>query len=158
MSWFYNRALPWVLPQVLLMARPSSEVVIVSPWMDNVLVHPPRRAGGHPAYTAETTRIGELLRDMAVRSDVRVLLIVRDEDERLARATRLLSAAKPSNLQVISVPKLHAKAVVTEAFVLGMSANVLHFSVHENIETCSLHSNPFGTARQWVRQQLNISV
>jgi hypothetical protein len=70
----------------------------------------------------------------------------------------LLEKAKPEYLWVHQLPRLHAKAIVTEAFVLETSANVLHYSIHKNIEACSLQPNPYNSARQWVTNTLNISL
>lgn len=58
--------------------------------------------------------------------------------------------------RLLEVPHLHAKAVVTDAFVLRMSANLLTTSLSRNVETCALTTNPYGSAAQWVERELGV--
>lgn len=157
MSWFSNRAQAWVVPQVLLMARPGSEVVLVSPWIDSVRLRPPLYdLPGNRDFSKY--RLAELLRDLAVEADIRVTLVVRERDKGFSRATNYLAASKPSHLTVYDDSTLHAKAIVTESFVVHGSANLLERSIHYNAELCSLDSNPHPSARQWVRSHMGLSV
>lgn len=157
MSWFSNRAQAWVVPQVLLLARPGSEVVLVSPWIDSVRLRPPFYALPQNRDFSNY-RLAELLRDLAVQADIHVTLVVRDRDQRFARATNYLAKAKPSHFKVYEDPTLHAKAIVTERFVVHGSSNLLERSIHYNAELCSLDVNPYPSARQWVRSHMGLSV
>ncbi len=108
--------------------------------------------------TAPNWRLAELLRDLAVQADIRVTLIVRERDQGFARATNYLVASKPSHFTVYDDTTLHAKAIVTESFVVHGSSNLLERSIHYNAELCSLDLNPYPSARQWVRSHMGLSV
>ena len=56
------RALPRIIPQLLLLARPGSEIALVSPWVENVSLHPPPfRLGDGEQYSLPDIRLSELL-------------------------------------------------------------------------------------------------
>ena len=50
MSCFY-KALPRLIPQLLLLARPESEIILVSLWMENFVLYPPIFGQGERRYT-----------------------------------------------------------------------------------------------------------
>lgn len=157
MSWFSNRAQAWVVPQVLFLARPGSEVVLVSPWIDSVRLRPPLYPLP-PGRDLSKYRLAELLRDLAVQNDLRITLVVRERDVGFGRATNYLAKSKPSHFTVYEDPTLHAKAIVTESFVVHGSANLLERSIHYNAELCSLDANTYPSARHWVRAHMGLSV
>jgi hypothetical protein len=37
----YYKALPCLIPQLLLLARPGSEIILVSLWMEDMTLYPP---------------------------------------------------------------------------------------------------------------------
>lgn len=157
MSCFY-KALPRIIPQLLLLARPRSEVILVSPWMENVILYPPLFFMGENHYTQSKIQLSQLLLCLARDYDIRVTLIVREQDVRSDRVINPLATSKPSHLTVQEVPYLHAKVLLTEAFVLETSANLLWTSLFRNVESCTLATNPYNNPRQWVKVKLGLTI
>lgn len=152
----YYKALPRLIPQLLLLARPGSEVILVSPWVEDVTLWPPLFGQGKSRYTCSEIRLSELLLRLARDYDIRVALIVRERDIRLEGAIGPLAAIKPNHLIVREVPYLHAKALVTEAFVLETSANILETSLFRNVESCTIVANLYGNSREWLKANLGL--
>lgn len=143
MSLFY-RALPWLIPQLLLSARSGSEVALVSPWVADVSLQSPPLLHFDP-----NPRLSDLLSHL-YQSRVSLILVIRERDHRLATLLRkIVSEAQPS-IRVVTVEHIHAKAVVTERLALTTSANLLETSLYRNRETVSLRENPHGSARRWL--------
>lgn len=157
MSCFY-RSLPYLIPQLLLAARPNSHIILVSPWIDDVALYPPMFVLGENRYERDTIRLSELLLYLARDSGMYVSLVVRDRDARFHRVVRPLRKAVSERIQVKMVPHLHAKAIITDRFVLTTSANLIPTSLSRNIETCQLSSNHYGNAAEWLLKYTSISV
>ncbi len=68
--------------------------------------------------------LSQLLLCLARDYDIQVTLIVREQDVRSDRVINPLATSKPSHLTVQEIPLLHAKVLLTEAFVLETSANL----------------------------------
>lgn len=154
----YYRALPRLIPQLLLLARPGSEIAIVSPWIDDVTLHPPLFGHGVDRHVQSQIRLSRLLLHLARYYNLRFTLIVRDQDRRFRRAVALLERLQPDALTVRAIPYLHAKALVTETFVIQTSANVLDTSLFRNVESCTLLPNGYGTPRAWLRWELGVII
>lgn len=154
----YYKALPRLIPQLLLMARPLSEIILVSPWIDNVKLYPPIFAGRLDTYDAPEIRLNEFLLRLARDYDIRITLIIRERDYRSARVVNPLQRLQPENLLIREIAFLHAKAVVTEAFILETSANILMTSLFRNVELCTLVANLHKNPRQWLKDRLGITV
>jgi hypothetical protein len=152
----YYKALPRLIPQLLLLARPESEIILVSPWVEDVTLWPPLFGHGESRYTRSEIRLSELLLRLARDYDIRVTLIVRERDARLECAISPLTTVKPNHLTVREVPHLHAKAIVTDTFVLETSANILDTSLFRNVESCTIVANPYSSPRQWLRAKLGL--
>ncbi len=157
MSLFY-KALPRLIPQLLLLARPGSEVILTSPWVEDVMLYPPLFGQGERRYIHSEIRLSRLLLRLVMDYEIRVTFIVREKDHRLEQVIRPLSKNKPSHLTVQEVTYLHAKALLTEAFVLETSANLLWTSLFRNIESCTLTANPYNSPRQWVKVKLGLII
>jgi len=154
----YSRALPWLIPQLLLLSRTGSEVVIVSPWVEDVTLRAPI-TGQRPARRGtREVRLSELLLRLAKDYDVRVSLVVRERTRRLQRVVGPLRSQRPSHLRLREIPYLHAKLVVTESFAIETSANMLWTSLFRNVESCSLVSNPYGRASRFVAEKINLAL
>jgi hypothetical protein len=157
MSCFY-KALPRIIPQLLLLARPGSEVILVSPWIDNVTLYPPVFGNEENRYTRSEIRLSQLLLRLARDYKIRITFILREQDERSARVITPLITNQPSYLTVKQVQHIHAKMLITEAFLLKNSANLLWTSLHRNIESCTLVSNPYRNPRQCLKIELGVIV
>lgn len=154
----YYKALPRLIPQLLLLARPGSEVILASPWVDDVTLWPPVFGRGERRYTRSEIRLSELLLRLAKDYDIRVTLIVRERDARLECIIGPLATAKPDHLTVREVPYLHAKAIATEVFVLETSANILETSLFRNVESCRIVTNPYKNPKEWLKAQLGLMI
>lgn len=152
----YYKALPRLIPQLLLLARPGSEVILVSPWVEDVTLWSPLFGQEGSRYTCSEIRLSALLMRLARDYDIHITLIVRERDTRLECVIGPLATAKPNRLTVQEVPNLHAKAVVTETFVLETSANILETSLFRNVESCTLLVNPYRNPRQWLKAKLGL--
>jgi hypothetical protein len=157
MSCFY-KALPRLIPQLLLLARPGSEIILVSPWMEDVVLYPPIFGQGERRYTCSKIRLSQLLLRLARDYKIRITFILREQDERSARVITPLITNQPSYLTVKQVQHIHAKMLITEAFLLKTSANLLWTSLHRNIESCTLVSNPYGNPRQCLKVELGVII
>lgn len=102
--------------------------------------------------------LSQLLLCLARDYDIRVTLIVREQDVRSDRVINPLATSKPSHLTVQEIPLLHAKVLLTEAFVLETSANLLWTSLFRNVESCTLATNPYNNPRQWVKVKLGLII
>jgi hypothetical protein len=142
----------------LLLTRPGSDIVLVSPWVEDVILRPPLFGTKEHAYTRPEIRLSELLLRLARDYGMRIHLIVRERDGRLAGAIRPLLREKAESLHVREVPHLHAKLVVTEAFVLETSANLLRTSLFRNVELCRLVANPLENPKRLIREELEITL
>lgn len=157
MSCFY-KALPRIIPQLLLLARPRSEVILVSPWIENVSLYPPIFGNRENRYTRSEIRLSQLLVRLAGDYKIRITLILREQDERSERVITPLITNQPSYLTVKQVQHIHAKMLITEAFLLKTSANLLWTSLHRNIESCTLASNPYRNPRQCLKVELGVII
>lgn len=151
------RALPKLIPQLLLLARPGSEIALVSPWVENVSLHPPPfRLNYGDRYSLPEIRLGNFLLRLARDSGMRVTFVVREHDARLEAAIRPLLRNAPDSLVIREVPHLHAKLIVTEHYVLETSANLLWTSLFRNVEWCRIANNPHGHSRGLLQAKLGI--
>lgn len=140
----YFRSLPWVIPQMLMAARPQSEVAIVSPWVNDVEFDAPALV-----HLAQRPTLSWVLDHLHLRG-TRLLLVVRESDHRVKRLLGRTGKATRTAIRLIEVPHIHTKAVVTERLALTTSANLLDTSLYRNRETVYLAENPYGSARRWL--------
>lgn len=150
----YYRALPRLIPQLLLMSRPNSEVILVSPWLDDITLHPPL-FGNH---TRLTLSLGQMIADLAVNYRIRFVILYRERDYRMERVIRLIAKQSPQSLILREVRNLHAKMVVIDSFALEMSANLLPTSLFRNVESCVLVANDYRNARRYVENKLGLII
>jgi hypothetical protein len=155
---YYFRALPWRIPEVLLLARPGTELILVSPWVEDVVLRPPCFGSGPARWQGTALRLGEFLLCLSRDYHHPIALLVRTLDQRAERVVRAVGQGSAGGMRVVQVPHLHAKAIVTESFALRMSANLLETSLSRNVETCALTPNPYGSARQWVERELGVNL
>lgn len=150
--------LPKLIPQLLLLTRPGSDILLVSPWVEDVTLHPPLFGRKGSLYTHSEIHLSELLLRLARDYDNRIHLLVRERDGRLERAIGPLLRTKPENLQLREVPHLHAKLVATDAFVLETSANLLQTSLFRNVELCRVVANQHPNVRLLLQEKLNVRI
>jgi hypothetical protein len=152
----YYKSLPRLIPRLLVSSRQNTEQIIVSPWIDNIVLYPPMFGVLENQYTQEQIDLGSFLLKLARDYDMRFLIVAREQDYRLERTIRNLISDKPENVRIHLFPYLHAKAVITDSFVLQTSANLIRTSLYRNIETCSLSVNHYSSANEWLRNELSV--
>jgi hypothetical protein len=150
----YYKALPRLIPQLMLMARPGSEIMIVSPWIDNIVLHPPIFNTIH----SSALHLGEIMTNLALAYEIHFTLLFRDQDHRLRSAIKSISAQAPRLLTLQKVSNLHAKMIVIDTFALEMSANLLPTSLYRNVESCALLVNNHRDAREYVENKLSLII
>lgn len=151
MSLFF-KSLPWLIPQLALTARSKSELVIMSPWIEEVRFDSPLLA-----HLTHRVTLSGLLDVLAAR-EVSITLLIRDHDKRLNRVLRAVTPETRKGIQIRSVAHTHTKAFVTEELALHSSANLLPTSYHRNKENpITLETNIHGSAKRWLRHQQDIT-
>ena len=151
-----SRALPWLVPSLLLNAPLGRPVVIVSPWIEDVMLIVPACRGLQTSLLQGQTRLSMFLDWLNKHHGKRVALYVREDqlaptiNYRLMPLVRSLSKV----LRVHGVDHLHGKMIVTDAVVLETSANLLTASLHRNVETASTRRNVEADAERFVRSYM----
>jgi hypothetical protein len=149
----YYKALPRLIPEFLLMAKPGEEVAIVSPWIEDVVIWPPMCANDDPSWLSEV-RLSQFLTLLCCRLSVRLLVIVRNRsDWRVRPVLRHVLDTCPRQIAVYESPTLHAKAIINSNFILDGSANLLEYSLYRNVEKVTVERNTEGSARAYARRE-----
>lgn len=143
----YFKALPWMIPQVLLTAQPRTQVAIVSPWMADVTLESPVLY-----HRSQNPRLSSVL-NLLLEKRIAILLVVRERDFRLKG---LLKKLPKSSVQVINVDHIHTKAVITEDLVLTTSGNLLETSLYRNRENINLTANQYKSSQRWLEFEQEI--
>lgn len=136
------------------MTKPRREVLLVSPWMDDITLYPPL----FDQHIWLTIKLGQMIADLAVNHAITFTILYRERDYRMDRVIRLILRKKPQLLKLQEIRNLHAKMIVIDSFALEMSANLLPTSLYRNIETCILVANSHGNARRYVEEKLGIKI
>jgi hypothetical protein len=151
-----SKALPRLIPELIMSAPRSSEVVIVSPWIQPLLLKPPVTGSNGNWHTKKEMSLQFFLRYVIEMLDLKLALVVRELDRGVERVTQDIVRRHPNSISISEEPFLHAKAVVTNTLVLQMSANLIPTSLYRNIENCNFMKNTYGNARKFARSQLKI--
>ncbi len=154
----YYKTLPWLIPQLLLLAPPKSEVILVSPWIDNVTLYPPIVGYGEHCYNYSKIRLSQFLLLLVQDYQMRITLILREQDRRSHRVIAPLTALQSNKLTVREVEYLHAKILITDRFVIETSANLIFTSLYRNIESCTLLVNTHHNSRKYLKTRLNLTL
>jgi phosphatidylserine/phosphatidylglycerophosphate/cardiolipin synthase-like enzyme len=152
------RALPRLIPNILLCSPKGTEVIIVSPWIQQVDLKPPILKTKDYCDTREQMPLSEFLLFLITERNLSLIFVVRENDYRIRNVTRNILQKHPGKLQIIESKYLHAKAIVTPKFVLQTSANLIPTSLYRNTETCSIFLNKYGSASRYVEYELKLYV
>jgi phosphatidylserine/phosphatidylglycerophosphate/cardiolipin synthase-like enzyme len=125
----------------------SDEVAIVSPWLSNVDVRLPVNARFE-------TRTVSLLEAIETLEDTTVHLVVRAGESHNDYVRNRL----PAGQLLHEVDDLHAKAVVTDAFVYMGSANITRGGLSVNRELCELLENEYGSVDGYLGNTLDLTI
>lgn len=152
------RALPRVIPYILLCAPKGSNAIIVSPWIQQVDLKPPLLGTNGNWDTREKMPLSEFLLFLVTERNLNLVVVVRENDYRVQNVTKAILRKNPNKLKVVESEYLHAKAIVTSRFVLQTSANLIPTSLYRNTETCVLLVNKYGNASRYVEYELKLRV
>lgn len=150
----YYKALPKLIPELILSAGRGKEIAIVSPWIANVTLLPPRFGSGSNSYTSSKISFNEFLVRVVRDFDIRIILLVRPNDRRTYSALNAIVDAAPENVTTKEFEHIHAKMIVAPYFALETTANMITTSLFRNIESCTLVRNAFNDTRRYLNHKL----
>lgn len=152
------RALPKLIPNVLLSTPKGGSAIIVSPWVQDLQLQPPILGNEEKWNTQESMLLSGFLLYLIAKRNLNLTMIVRENDSRVQNVTKQILRQFPQNLKVVESMHLHAKVIVTPNFVLQSSANLIPTSLHRNTEACSLFVNQYRSASRYVEFELKLRV
>jgi len=114
------RALPRLVPELLLSSPRGTEVIIVSPWIKDLMLRPPvfgtagRWNASHQIRLSRLLEVGVQSLNLGVQSlNLRIVLVVREIDMDVQKLVRPVVKQFPQALQLIEQEFLHAKVIAT---------------------------------------------
>ena len=150
----YYKALPRLVPELVLLAGHSKEVAVVSPWIENVIFLPPRFGRGTVRYDKSKITFSEFFTRMVRDFNFRLLILARPGDQRTQKTLRPIINAAPSRVIIKEFDYIHAKIIVTPYFAIETTANMIPTSLSRNIESCTLVRNTFNDTRKYINHKL----
>lgn len=152
------RALPRIIPELILSAPRRSEVVIVSPWIRELTLTPPVVGTQGNWDSRREMQLSEFFFLVTTRLELHLSIVVREYDNDIKYVTRLLRKHKPNSYKILEEEFLHAKVISTNFCVLQMSANLIPTSLYRNVENCNLSSNKYGSSRKYIQSELKLKL
>ncbi|WP_435098580.1 phospholipase D-like domain-containing protein [Halorubrum sp. N11] len=122
-------------------------VVVVSPWLSDVSL-------SLPINDRFESREVSLVEALATLSEKEIHLLVRSGESHNDYIKRRL----PEHVHVQEIEGLHAKAVVSDSFVYLGSANITRGGLTLNRELCEVIENEYGSATEYVKLTLDLTV
>ncbi len=150
----YYKALPRLIPELVLSAGRGKEIAIVSPWIANVTLLSPRFGNTSTSYNSSKISFDEFLVRVVRDFDMQIVFLVRPNDRRTYSALNAIVIAAPGNVTVREFDHIHAKMIVTPHFALETTANMIPTSLFRNIESCTLVRNAFNNTRKYLNHKL----
>ena len=141
-----SKSLPWLIPTVLVSAPRDSTIVVLTPWIEDVVVSVPKCDGDRPL--CGSVKLSLLLEWLGRAHNKKFVLYVRDDQLRPTLNYRLRPIAGSAHpyVSLRGIALLHAKLLVTDSVVVETSANLLTNSLYRNLELVSVYSNPENSA------------
>ena len=124
----------------------DDHIAICTPWLSDVDVRLPLA----PGVDNRSTKLTAAIRDL----DTQVDIYVRPDES--ANEYALSRLAGLENVTVTTVPDIHAKAVITDAYVYVGSANITRGGLLTNLELCKVVENEFADVHSYVDSELDI--
>lgn len=150
----YYKVLPRLIPELILSAGREKEIAIVSPWIANVTLIPPRFGSGSTSYTDSKISFDEFLVRAVRDFRMRMIFLARPNDRRTYSALKAVVAAARERVTIREFEHIHAKMIVTPYFALETTANMIPTSLFRNIESCTLVRNTFNDTRKYLNHKL----
>ena len=127
----YYKALPRLIPQVLLLTKPGQEVILVSPWLNNMVLLPPMFGSDQQWFISKEIELRDLLIYLTMWYNIHVSFVIREQDWRADRVLKNWPLPKQLTVKIVRDEQiLHAKAIITDDYVLHGSANLIPTSIH----------------------------
>lgn len=142
-----SKSLPWLLPQLILSARPGTEVALVSAWISDIPLDLPNPLRNSGAFLSTLIRFGQ------DTLGLRFIVYCRENDLHLKKIQNKLS--KP--LDVRLRPNVHAKVYITKSLILSGSSNILYKSAYVNEENLQLNVNTWQNVARAVKETTGLS-
>ncbi|MEM3366587.1 MAG: hypothetical protein QXM93_09240 [Candidatus Methanomethyliaceae archaeon] len=146
-----SKTLPWVLPTLLVLAPKDSSCIILSPWVENLVLNVGVLQGKFGMLCGEVTFI-DLLYWLYNEHRKSFWIYVREADGTDKRLYPFVEANKKGILHLRQIPNLHAKLVITNLWILETSANLLWRSYNVNVENVNLLRNPLQDAVKYLKE------
>jgi hypothetical protein len=150
----YYKALPRLVTELVLSAGSSSEVAIVSPWIENVTLLPPKFGTDTVRYIQSQITFSDFFVRMVRDFNFHLLFLSRPGDQRTQKTLRPIVNAAPSRVLIKEFDYIHAKIIVTPYFAIETTANMIPTSLSRNIESCTLVRNTFINTRKYITHKL----
>lgn len=155
------RALPRLIPQVMLTAPPASKLLIISPWIYDVEIQPPILGSSGRWIVASKVQLSFFIAYLVEHLDLETYFFLRKPDKRTQSFLRQVKRLTPSEaIHIIDADRefTHAKGIVTNRLILHMSANLIPTSLYRNIETCSLSKNSYSSVKRYADMHLRTRI
>lgn len=143
-----------MIPELVLSAGRGSQVAIISPWIENVTLLPPRFGIGGVSYRETQITFSDFFIRMVRDFSISVIFLVRPGDRRTRATLQRIVTAAPNRVVIKEFDYIHAKGVVTPHFALETTANIIPTSLFRNIELCTLVRNTFKDTRRYINHKL----
>ncbi len=124
----------------------DDHIAICTPWLSDVDVRLPLA----PGVDDRSTKLAAAIRNLDTQVDV----YVRPDES--ANEYALSRLAGLENVTVTTVPDIHAKAVITDAYVYVGSANITRGGLLTNLELCKVVENEFADVQSYIEAELDI--
>ncbi|WP_336000196.1 phospholipase D-like domain-containing protein [Halorientalis halophila] len=125
----------------------ADKVVLVSPWLSDVELRFP---------VNDQTSSRELLLSEAVAelTDTDIIFLINGNEDH----NDYIKSRVERNAEIVDVPDLHAKAVITDDWVYAGSANITRRGLLVNRELCKIVTNTHSDANTYVQKELNVDL
>jgi hypothetical protein len=136
-----SKALPWIIPSILISIETNGVGIVVSPWIENIKLQL-FYVQGTQNISGEQTLI-QFLIWLNHERGTRFKFYVREDQlaPRVNYRLRDIINGTRTFSEYYMVPNLHAKFIATDHSVLETSANLLTRSLYTNPETLSVRAN-----------------
>lgn len=125
----------------------ADRVILVSPWLSNVELH-------FPVNDQTSSRSLLLAEATAELSDKAITFLIDDAQDH----NDYIKQRVEKHTEVIDIPNLHAKAIVTDEWVYAGSANITRRGLLVNRELCKIVENEYNDTETYVREELEVAL
>lgn len=125
----------------------ADRVVLVSPWLSDVELR-------FPVNDQTSSRQLLLSEAVAELTDTSITFFINGNEDH----NDYIKNRVQQHTEIVDVPDLHAKAVITDDWVYAGSANITRHGLLINRELCKIVENRYEEAETYVSKELNLSL